>query len=873
MENKTQVYISPNVTTISEPKNLGIEARIAGLKVKLPLKPYPSQMALLSKMITAMKEAKNCLLESPTGSGKTLALLCGALAWQNHERNRIAQSHTQDVLSQHPELNSVNGAADYIASPQKNTTPVKLFEKPVFGEKSIYDVPGLDCGDNASLKRPETMSDSEVIEDSPYKNEVTIHKRRRHGELGECSKNDSPTYTPTRTPTKTPMTTPEKTCEQETPPHLSLPIIYYGARTHKQLQQVIKEFGRTAYCGDAKMTVLASRDYSCIREFDKQMWGTKNDMCRGCTKKIAPKDKTKPRSTEETNCVFYDNRLAMDHNKLPPAFDLEDLVSVGQEIKACPFYGARQMMQNANIVFCPYNYLIEPSIRSSMDIDLQNNIVIIDEAHNIEDICRNAATFTFQRNQFVDCIKELEQVTAYRYTNATKDVLPYLDHLLQTLQIWDRWFEHQKPLLDNKPVNNNEAQQVWEIDHFILTLNNHNIGEHQYMAFNHSVDVFSQHFRDQPDKLYGVTQTTATLLENLNTVYGYLFQNSGLYKDDFKAVLIRNLYGNWETSKATNWRRSQFDKGIGRETLSLRLMCMNPAVIFEGLKTARCIMLASGTLTPLHSMHSELATEFPLQTSPNHVISADRVWIGTLTTGRNGTPLLCNSRGTEQSSLQDAIGEAIQWVCEVTPHGVLCFLPSYVLMQKLCKRWQDTGVWNKLNELKNVFMESRNARDHNEVMEDYYETVSSNKGALLFAVYRGKVSEGMDFKDHQARAVITVGIPYPNMFDPAVKEKMNYNDKFEKVKKLLRSQEWLRVQAYRALNQAVGRCVRHCGDWGAVLLIDSRFREPFYTEHLSKWVKNFLGNNHHTFDSLVNNPNSLESFMQTMTIRENEGEV
>lgn len=50
MENKTRVHISPNVTTISEPKNLGIEARIAGLKVKLPLKPYPSQMALLSKV-------------------------------------------------------------------------------------------------------------------------------------------------------------------------------------------------------------------------------------------------------------------------------------------------------------------------------------------------------------------------------------------------------------------------------------------------------------------------------------------------------------------------------------------------------------------------------------------------------------------------------------------------------------------------------------------------------------------------------------------------------------------------------------------------------------------------------------------------------
>lgn len=38
-------------------------------------------------------------------------------------------------------------------------------------------------------------------------------------------------------------------------------------------------------------------------------------------------------------------------------------------------------------------------------------------------------------------------------------------------------------------------------------------------------------------------------------------------------------------------------------------------------------------------------------------------------------------------------------------------------------------------------------------------------GALLIAVCRGKVSEGLDFTDDNARAVITVGIPFPNIKD------------------------------------------------------------------------------------------------------------
>lgn len=43
-------------------------------------------------------------------------------------------------------------------------------------------------------------------------------------------------------------------------------------------------------------------------------------------------------------------------------------------------------------------------------------------------------------------------------------------------------------------------------------------------------------------------------------------------------------------------------------------------------------------------------------------------------------------------------------------------------------------------------------------------------GALLIAVCRGKVSEGLDFTDDNARAVITIGIPFPNIKDLQVSE-------------------------------------------------------------------------------------------------------
>lgn len=65
------------------------------------------------------------------------------------------------------------------------------------------------------------------------------------------------------------------------------------------------------------------------------------------------------------------------------------------EESACPYYLSRILAKNADIVFCPYNYVLDPNIRAAMDISVENSILILDEAHNVEDTLRQEGSGKF----------------------------------------------------------------------------------------------------------------------------------------------------------------------------------------------------------------------------------------------------------------------------------------------------------------------------------------------------------------------------------------------------------------------------------------------------------------------------------------------
>lgn len=135
------------------------------------------------------------------------------------------------------------------------------------------------------------------------------------------------------------------------------PRIIYGSRTHTQLNQVMKELRRTNY-KHMKVGVIGSRDQLCIHPevMKESISSVKIALCRA---------KVSARTCQFYNNVELKSKEAFIENGIA---DIEDLVNKGKQFNCCPYYGSRELQKDVDILFTPYNYIIDPRTRKAQDI-------------------------------------------------------------------------------------------------------------------------------------------------------------------------------------------------------------------------------------------------------------------------------------------------------------------------------------------------------------------------------------------------------------------------------------------------------------------------------------------------------------------------
>lgn len=151
-----------------------------------------------------------------------------------------------------------------------------------------------------------------------------------------------------------------------------------------------------------------------------------------------------------------------------------------------------------------------------------------------------------------------------------------------------------------------------------------------------------------------------------------------------------------------------------------------------------------------------------------------------------------------------------------------------------------TTIWSRIGEIKPTFVESQNKNEFTATIENYVKGIEQpeSKGAILFAVCRGKVSEGFDFADRYGRAVIIIGIPLAPYRDRKIVLKKQYLNENRNIENNLPTgDDWYYLDGVRAVNQAIGRVIRHRNDYGAIFFCDDRYSDYKYKKILSKWIQ------------------------------------
>jgi Fanconi anemia group J protein len=165
---------------------------------------------------------------------------------------------------------------------------------------------------------------------------------------------------------------------------------------------------------------------------------------------------------------------------------------------------------------------------------------------------------------------------------------------------------------------------------------------------------------------------------------------------------------------------------------------------------------------------AQLGTEFRTRFEAPHVINArQQVWAGALASGPGGDRIVGTYEESQRPGYQDSVGAAIARIAATVPDGLLVFFPSYSLLDRLMQRWQvrcaaafgkfvpvhgegstrtapacaqATGLWARLGAAKELVCEPRGTGEaFDGVMAAFYAAVRSGRGAIFFAICRGKV--------------------------------------------------------------------------------------------------------------------------------------
>ncbi|XP_028823273.1 LOW QUALITY PROTEIN: ATP-dependent DNA helicase DDX11 [Denticeps clupeoides] len=846
-----------------------------------PFQPYTIQEQFMEALYAALDQGKVGIFESPTGTGKSLSLICGALTWLRDFETKMKQEACQLLLEEEKgavtETEGRSRAAaepdwvsDFIQKKAQRDEVSKMKDEEL--KRRRRDERLQMIRQNVQLKyvmkrkcEDEDEEAHKLLQESLSVNEEEEHNEEEAGLIVADYESDDEATPKSRVED-------EDDLEEE---HVTK--IYYCSRTHSQLAQFVREVQKSPFGSSVRVVSLGSRQNLCINP-EVQRLGSIQLMNERCMelqknkhgKEAVQREQKRPRGVAKATCRFsgYEVTMAMRDKLLTEVQDIEQLVELGHKTHTCYTHATHTHLPAAQLVVLPYQTLLHGVMRRASGIQLQGQVVIIDEAHNLTDTLTAIHSVEVTGVQLCKAHSQLTQYLSRYRTRLKAKNLMYIKQILFVL-------EGLVNTLGGKVGENPNSRrtepgtELQTINDFLFRAQIDNINLFKVQRYfekssiSRKLGSFVEHYDGAAVHLHASSSREKRRPDGLGLFLQSLHaEPRPVPSQDHKGaeeephtrsspmMLVESFLSALTSANKDGRVVIQRHECVAR--CSVRFLLLNAALHFaELLKDCRSVIIAGGTMQPVAEFRDHLLISAGVQKeritefSCGHVIPPENILPIVLCVGPSGQELEFTFQTRDTPKMMEEAGRVLCNLCHIVPGGVVCFFPSYEYEERILGHWQSSGVLQRLSVKKKIFQEPKKASRVDQVLSEYSRCVklsigtgSGLTGGLLFSVVGGKMSEGINFSDDLGRCVVMVGMPYPNIKSPELQEKISYlNKNMPHVDGRSPGSSLVENLCMKAVNQSIGRAIRHRGDYACVVLLDRRFSRTATLQKLPGWIR------------------------------------
>ncbi|PVU86814.1 hypothetical protein BB560_006600 [Smittium megazygosporum] len=503
-------------------------------------------------------------------------------------------------------------------------------------------------------------------------------------------------------------------------------------------------------------------------------------------------------------------------------------------------------LREFDVIIYSYHYMLDPKLNELISKELNKDaIVIFDEAHNIDGICIDSLSIDINLEKLESSTRSIEQlaekISEIKKSDANRLKEEYntlLEGLKESAEARENDLVIENPILPDDLLREAVPGNIRKAEHFISFLKR-----------------FVEYLKARMRVMHVVAETPVSFLQHLKEVT-FIDRKPLQFSSQRLTSLVRtlevtDLEDYWGLQKVSSFATlvSTYDEGFmllfepfesDHSTVPnpiFHFACLDAAIAMQPVvKRFYTVVITSGTLSPLDMYPKMLKIKAPVMESYTMTLTRSCFLPMIVTRGSDQVSISSKFEVRNDPAVVRNFGFLLVEMSKVVPDGIVAFFPSYLYMESIVAMWNEMGILKLIYKTKLIFIETPSTAETSLALESYRKACENGRGAVLFSVARGKVSEGVDFCDNYGRAVIMFGIPYQYTESRILKARLEFlRENYQ-----IRENDFLAFDAIRHASQCVGRALRGKTDYGLMIFADKRYARMDKRSKLPAWINSHI---------------------------------